>query len=274
MKIYKLVVCALVLVFAAIPVFASNITIADDNNRNPIVGVGQGGEDNETEPGMVLSQDWDLEGFFLEKDSLSMVGGFDFIHGFRGYDSGDIFISTSGNAPVYGDIDRDPNADTNGHETVSNTYGYDYVFDLNVTELNYKVYAINSATQLVTAYYDENEGSSPWQFNLDDNIINDVSVAAPYSFITSGEFGFVNDGSDYGFDGMTYTNVFNDVHYSLTGFDLSFLDHGTEFYSHFTMGCGNDNLMGRGTVVPEPATMLLLGSGLVGLGFYRRRMKK
>jgi hypothetical protein len=39
------------------------------------------------------------------------------------------------------------------------------------------------------------------------------------------------------------------------------------------MGCGNDNLMGRGTTapVPEPATMLLFGSGIFGLAALRRR---
>jgi len=60
----------------------------------------------------------------------------------------------------------------------------------------------------------------------------------------------------------------------LDGFDLSFLDHGTEFYSHYTMECGNDNLMGKGTVVPEPATLLLLGVGLLGMAYLKRTAKK
>jgi hypothetical protein len=44
---------------------------------------------------------------------------------------------------------------------------------------------------------------------------------------------------------------------------------------HFTMECGNDVVEGAATPIPEPATMLLLGSGLIGLvGFARKKFRK
>ena len=40
--------------------------------------------------------------------------------------------------------------------------------------------------------------------------------------------------------------------------------------THFTMECGNDNLIGS-AVVPEPATMVISSLFLIGAGFIVRR---
>jgi hypothetical protein len=251
-----LLVC---LLFAGNVWALNNITI-DDNRSGSIQGnssyvgnkgVNQGLEDQEVEPGMVRDQVWDLEGFFLEGSMLSMVGGFDFKdgvdHSGHNYGSGDIFISV-GDAPTYG---------TEG-ATLNN--GYEYVIDLDFENSTYEVYGLVTGSDLKDVIEVQNKPeSSPWAFDH----TNEDSLSSGSFVYTAG----LND-SETGFYGGT--------HYSLSGFDLSFLTDiygaDVDFYSHFTMECGNDNLMGKGTVpVPEPATMLLLGVGVMGLGVLNRK---
>ncbi|WP_073611399.1 PEP-CTERM sorting domain-containing protein [Desulfopila aestuarii] len=71
-------------------------------------------------------------------------------------------------------------------------------------------------------------------------------------------------------------------YYRIVAFDLVDVlgeEWNTEFLTidaHWTMSCGNDEINGRIEIdpVPEPATMLLFGTGLVGLTSVLRRRKK
>lgn len=246
-------------VFALTLEIGTQITINDKNQSGTKDWHKNTAEDQEVEPKNAIGQMWDLEGFFLKGNMLSIVGGFDFVNGQAGFKSGDVFLDVNKNA-VYGAI----NGGSNGYKTVSNKFGYDYVVDLDFVGDKYNVYAINSSSKVDTAYYASNQGSSPWQYNAANN--NGL-------FIASGSFSIKKglSDSDTGFLGDTTKKP--NSHYALEGIDLGFLGADMDFIAHFTMGCGNDNLMGAGKTapVPEPATMTLLGLGL--LGFVRARKK-
>lgn len=239
----------------------TEITISDNNNDSSNAWY-NGDEDDEVEPDMQINQEWDLEGFFLNGTTLSMVGGYDFVNGKDTYTSGDIFIDVDINpldgGAIFGDID----GTQDGNREVFNTYGYDYVLDLdfNTTDdtYTYNVFKIDVDTKVKTAYYKQNQGSSPWQY---------VSGGRETGITGTGHMDSLTD-ADTGFSG--------DFH-NVVSVDLGFLASDIDFIAHFTMGCGNDNLMGAGQTapVPEPATMLLLGSGLFGLaGVQRKRNRK
>ena len=107
------------------------------------------------------------------------------------------------------------------------------------------------------------------------------SVSGPHT-IDSGTV--VSDSSANPY--ATYAGSIDSSYYRIASFDLQgLIESGLVLDSavlgvHWTMSCGNDVIEAFGKEVkdippvPEPATMLLLGSGLIGLAFYRRKMKK
>jgi hypothetical protein len=238
-------------------------------------GAGQTQEDQEVHSGCIANQSWDLEGMQLNNQTLTLVGGWNFmggqLHDHYTYRSGDIFIAT-GNAasdvPLYGST-----APTIPGSPTMADYHYDYV--IHVTDWSTGAYQVisnaGSAVELISysSTSTTNNGSNPWRY------------ASGGTVIANGNFTHQEGLSDA-------TTGFNGGSHNTVSFNMAWLnnilnasaDPNQDIYYHFTMECGNDNLMGHMNngdfvpPVPEPASIGLFGMGLIGLAAARIRKKR
>jgi hypothetical protein len=260
----------------------SNITIAD------LVGTGTGWhgaqEDQETEPGTQTNQAWDMEGFFLKDRMLSMVGGYDFVNGKDNIFSGDIFLDVDGDILHDGkDNISDKVVKNNGYAPISNIFGYDYALKMDFAKLTYDIIKLDKNSTLETPYYRMNDESGGFKYKSGGTVIGSGVIGYQTNLMDS-EVGFLGDtlvNKTETINGKKVTTKVSKAGtHNVVTVDLSFLTQyapvkdNVKFTSHFTMGCGNDNLMGQAVVTPEPATIALLGLGLLGIvGIARKRMK-
>jgi hypothetical protein len=235
----------------ALPVSMTEITIYDGDGT----GSGYAQEDQETEPGTINDQSWDIESFFsYGTNQIGIISGFNLTNNLGGdRRSGDIFIDINGDH-VAGNA-TGPNGQTN----VANTFGYDYVLDINWSNNTYNAIQLApGAIVTTTTTYGINYGSNPWAY------VSGGTLLGSGSFTTQSGLSDAQTGKTGG------------THNAAFGFDLSFLASNTNYVVHFTQSCGNDNLMGQSTTseVPVPAAAWLMGSSLLGLvGLKRRKVK-
>lgn len=234
-------------------------------------------EDQEVEPNDRTGQAWDLEAFFLNSSTnvLTLVGGFDFKDGYGGWRSGDIFINYRTSAPTYGNPGIAPSSPSgDGTGTLSNNaFGWDYALrmDFSGNAPQGTLYALTESSALTSGYYRQNDGSNPWRtadtrnqvwsgsFNYYSNLTDsEVAGLSSAAWGAQGDQPFTGEGPHYA------------VQFNLNDIFVGGYLASPDNYFHFTMECGNDNIIGKDPV-PEPSTVLLLGAGLLGLAAFGRK---
>ena len=265
-------VCALALAGSA---NAKNITINDLQSPNSYgfgaPGIGQAGEDQETEPGTASGQHWDLEAFTLNGSNLKVYSGYNLLQGENPYGLGDVFID------VNGDANWQPGADNNISGTTDNSkFLYDYVIhwnDRSGTSIGAGTYAVYKDTGHSDVTFQETvykSGSNPWLMLPGQSNPDHIRKVA------SGRMSVAMDANDVITleDGTKVTGGSQARPHFIGDLDMSFLGAqlGSQTLFHLTMECGNDSMVGR---VPDAGSALaLMTAAMSGLAFVGRRTRR
>jgi hypothetical protein len=225
--------------------------------------------DNQVSPGCETGNQWDLESTLLDGAKLSIVSSFNlkdgqFASGWnQTFTSGDIFIDVNGDAknasnPAVGDLT---------YSTFPNSLvNYDYVFHLDISNNSYTVFQLNPSSVLSNVYWDN--------YNSQGNPLAYVSGGTQLGGAHSLNYQTnLSDNAALGYTSWESSTKHNEVTVDLANLGLA---DGQQFTSHFTIGCGNDVAVGKGTYrVPEPGSLSMVLIGLLSLlGFTVSRKRK
>ena len=279
-KQYKKLLAAGSILVGAVQAFAApvNITIAD---FNPGAGFGAGAtgvglEDQETEPGTIGSQAWDMEAFVVNGSTLYIVGGYNMRVGEAGgggsvtpgyLTPGDLFIKVGGSQPGFSPTNQ-------GAGNVNNAaYNYTYAIDLTqpvgATGATAQIYSLSAASVFNTVVYDQ-LGSNPWKYDSGGTAISSRTITYTTG-LADGSAALVN----LGLGGLIGGN------HNILAIDLGFLSvaASTPVYFSYTMECGNDSLKGSYSggfdrVPDSSASIGLIALGLVSVAVFGYKRRK
>ena len=194
--------------------------------------------DNEVMPGCIQGNAWDLEAVLLEGSQLSLVGSYDFANGCDGYTSGDLFLALNGDTK------------------------YDYALRFDFVNSKYNVLDLSSGYSYIHAT--DISASDP--FKVKDGTAPVIGSPLSFTYLTG-----LPDNAGLGYTSWESPTSHNEITVDLGNFLV--LTTGEEITTHFTIGCGNDELNGHGRI-PEPGSLSMILVGLLslaGLAVSRKR---
>lgn len=249
----------------ALTASAVDITIFDGQSSSSSGWYGTQ-ENNETEPGTITSQVWDLERMLINGSKLTIEGGYDFRVGAfsnnKWYRRGDILIDLNGDAKTTWN-------GTAADKTSNAYFNYDFAIHFSTTanDLSYTIVDLNSNSKYVQVT--DIQKSNPWR--LDDNFLSGPNIDGKSGTFTAG-FTTLSPNAE----GNHYALEVDLGNYAPL---LNAIKAANEMLIKYTIECGNDTIIGVASVpslgltsVPDSGTTLaLFGLGLGGLSMFRTR---